>query len=254
MATSQPAPSGGRLAGKVAIVTGGGSGFGAAMAMLFAAEGARVVVADLSGAQEAVASGIGPAALPVHVDVSLADDVRRMVDTTVTAFGRLDILCNNAGIAGPVGPTADCEDAVFDRVLAVNLRGVFLGMKHAIPHMLANGGGAIVNTSSIAAKVAFPGLPAYAASKGGVSMLTQVTAAEYAAQGIRVNAILPGVFETGMTRDLPTAYIQGALKQTPMKRIGEAGEVARLALFLASDEAQFMTGALIPVDGGYTLI
>lgn len=176
-----------------------------------------------------------------------------MVDAAVDRFGRIDILCNNAGMAGPIAPTAECDDTAFDRVVAVNLRGVFLGMKHAIPHILAVGGGAIVNISSIASSVAFPGLPAYAASKAGVSMLTKTAAAEYAARGIRVNAILPGVFDTGMTQNLPAAYIAGAARATPMGRIGEADEVARLALFLASDEARFMTGALVTVDGGYTL-
>ena len=244
----------GRLAGKVVVVTGAGSGLGAAMAERFCAEGARVVAADISGGQDDVARRLGDACCAVQCDVSVSADVRAMLELAIARFGRLDILCNNAGICGPIARTAECDEDVFDRIIAVNLRGVFLGMKYAIPLMLAGGGGSIINTSSMAAIVAFPAMPAYCASKGGVSMLTKLTAAEYAAEGIRVNAILPGVFDTGMTQGMPDDYIAGAAKATLMGRIGNASEIASLALFLASDESTFLTGTLIQVDGGYTLV
>ena len=243
-----------RLAGKVAVITGAGSGMGAAMAELFCAEGARVVVADVSGQQDEVAAKLGERCRPIHADVSRSADVQAMIGLAVTTFGRLDVLCNNAGIQGALAPTADYDEAEFDRVIAVNLRGVFLGMKYAIPHMLRAGKGSIVNTSSMAALVAFPSLPAYSASKGGVSVLTRLTAAEYAAHNIRVNAILPGAIDTGMTRGMPAEYLEGAVKATLMGRIGEPSEIAYLALFLASDESSFITGTLTQVDGGYTLV
>ncbi len=244
----------GRLSGKVAVVTGAGSGLGAAMAERFCAEGAQVIAADISGRQEAVAQQLGSSCVAVHCDVSLSSDVKGALALAVARFGRLDVLCNNAGLCGPIARTADCDESVFDHVIAVNLRGVFLGMKHAIPLMLRSGGGSIINISSMAALVAFPGMPAYCASKGGVSMLTKLTAAEYAGEAIRVNAILPGVFDTGMTQGMPEDYIAGAAKATLMGRIGKASEVANLALFLASDESVFMTGTLTQVDGGYTLV
>lgn len=244
----------GRLEGKVAVVTGAGSGMGRAMVKLFCEQGARVVAADVSGAQDGLAAEIGEACVAIHADVSKSADVRAMLNLAVEQFDRLDVLCNNAGIQGPIADTADYDEDAFDQVIAVNLRGVFLGMKYAIPAMLANGGGSIVNTSSMAALVAFTGLPAYTASKGGVAMLTKLTAAEYAARGVRVNAILPGAIDTGMTRGMPKAYIDGAVAATLMGRIGQPVEIANLALFLASDESSFMTGTLIPVDGGYTLV
>lgn len=243
-----------RLTGKVAVVTGAGSGMGAAMAKRFCAEGARVVAADISGREEETAATAGADCLACHVDVAVSDEVRGMIDLAVDRFGRLDIICNNAGIQGPLAPTADYLEEEWDRILAVNLKGVFLGMKYAIPHMQKVGGGSIVNTSSMAALVAFPTLPAYAASKGGVAMLTKQTAAEYASQNIRVNAIMPGAIDTGMTRGMPQDYLQGAIDATLMGRIGTPDEIANLALFLASDEASFITGTLTAVDGGYTLV
>ena len=224
------------------------------MAERFCAEGAKVIAADISGQQEAVAQRLGGSCFAVHCDVSLSGDVKAAVALAVARFGRLDVLCNNAGLCGPIARTADCDESVFDHIIAVNLRGVFLGMKHAIPLMLQSGGGSIINISSMAALVAFPGMPAYCASKGGVSMLTKLTAAEYASEAIRVNAILPGVFDTGMTQGMPEHYIAGAAKATLMGRIGQACEIANLALFLASDESAFMTGTLTQVDGGYTLV
>lgn len=245
----------GRLEGKVAVVTGAGSGMGQAMARRFVEEGARVVAADVSGAQEGTAAGAGPDCVACQVDVSSSADVQRMIGLAVERFGRLDILCNNAGIQGPLAPTADYDEDEWDRVIAVNLKGVFLGMKYAIPMMLGTAGkGSIVNTSSMASIVAFPTLPAYSASKGGVSILTRLTAAEYAAKNIRVNAIAPGAIDTGMTRGMPQEYLQAAVGATLMGRIGTPEEIANLALFLASDEASFITGTETAVDGGYTLV
>jgi NAD(P)-dependent dehydrogenase (short-subunit alcohol dehydrogenase family) len=246
---------GDRLKGKVAVVTGAGSGMGAAMARRFCAEGAHVVAVDITGDQAAVAAEIGETCFSFTGDVSISADVQSMLQLAVSRFSRLDILCNNAGIQGPLALTADYDEDAWDRVLAVNLKGVFLGMKYAIPLMLKTAGkGSIVNTSSMAALVAFPQLPAYSASKGGVSVLTRQTAAEYASQNIRVNGILPGAIDTGMTRGMPQEYLQGAIDATLMGRIGTPEEIANLALFLASDEASFITGTLTAVDGGYTLV
>lgn len=244
----------GRLEGKVGVVTGAGSGMGRAMAIRFAQEGAHLVIVDISGGEEESAALAGADAVACRADVSKAADVQRAIGLAVERFGRLDIICNNAGIQGPLATTADYDEDEWDRVIAVNLKGVFLGMKYAIPEMLKVGGGSIVNTSSMAAIVAFPTLPAYSASKGGVSCLTRLTAAEYASQGIRVNAILPGAIDTGMTRGMPKDYLDGAVAATLMGRIGRPEEIANLALFLASDEASFITGTETQVDGGYTLV
>jgi NAD(P)-dependent dehydrogenase (short-subunit alcohol dehydrogenase family) len=243
-----------RLAGKVAVVTGAGSGMGAAMVEQFRAQGAQVIAADISGKQDDIAARFGNACVATHADVSKSADVQAMLNLAIERFGRLDILCNNAGIAGQIAPTADQDEDEFDAVIAVNLRGVFLGMKYAIPLMLKTGGGSIINTSSMASLVAFPGMAGYCASKGGVSMLTKLTAAEYASQGIRVNAILPGAIETGMSQGLPPEMRDGAVAATLMGRIGQPVEIAQLAVFLASDESSFITGTLTPVDGGYTLV
>ena len=245
----------GRLEGKVAVVTGAASGMGAAMARRFCVEGARVVAADKDQKVNNVAEEAGENCVPLVLDVGLSADVRKMIDLARDSFGRLDILCNNAGIQGPLAPTADYDEEEWDKVIATNLKGVFLGMKYAIPVMLETAGkGSIVNTSSMASIVAFPTLPAYSASKGGVSVLTRLTAAEYASQNIRVNAIAPGAIETGMTRNMPQEYLKAAVDATLMGRIGTAEEIANLALFLASDEASFITGTETAVDGGYTLV
>ena len=243
----------GRLPGKVAVVTGAGSGMGAAMVRQFCGQGAKVIAADVSGKQDGLAAELGDACHAVHADVSKSADVQAMLKLAVAQFGRLDVLCNNAGIQGQIAPTAEHDEDAFDQVIAVNLRGVFLGMKHAIPLMLQTGGGSIINTSSMASVVAFSGMPGYSAAKGGVSTLTRLTAAEYAAQGIRVNAILPGAIDTGMTQALPREILEGAVGATLMGRIGTPDDIAHLAVFLASDESAFITGTLTLVDGGYTL-
>ncbi|MGW5110635.1 SDR family NAD(P)-dependent oxidoreductase [Nocardia sp. NPDC004123] len=241
-----------RLYGKVAIVTGAGSGIGAATARLFRREGAAVVVADVSGNEKAVADELGEHALAVHTDVANAADVESLVQTTLDRFGRLDVLYNNAGIDGDQAPTGEYPEQEWDRVLAVNLKGVFLGMRFGIPAMLRTGGGSIISTASMAATVAFANMPAYCASKAGIVMLTKTAAVEYADRGIRANAILPGVISTGMTPNLPADLIAGIEAATPLKRIAQPEEVANLALFLAGDESSFVTGESILVDGGYS--
>jgi len=248
----------GKLEGKVAIVTGAASGIGRASALLFAEEGARVVVADWDAAKgEEVArevKGKGGEAKFVKVDVSRAEDVQVMVNAAVGSYGRLDVLFNNAGVEGEQAPTADCTLENFDRVIAINLRGVFLGMKYGIAAMLKTGGGSIINNASVAGLVGFTGIPAYSASKGGVIQLTKTAALEYAKEHVRVNAICPGVIWTPMVERFTSAgeEVRRALEaMEPVGRFGTAEEVARLALFLASEDSSFCTGAPFVVDGGF---
>ncbi len=241
---------------KVTIVTGGASGIGRATAILFAREGARVVVADRdpTGGQETVRmiEGEGGQAIFVQTDVSRAEDVQRMVKETVSTYGRLDVLFNNAGI-GETARVTEASVEHWDKVLAVNLRSVFLGCKYAIPEMVKVGGGSIINNASILAEVGFSNAPAYSASKHGVGGLTQTVALDHAAEGIRANTVCPGFIRTPMvtegldpeTRD----YIAGL---HPLGRMGEPEEVAEAVLFLASDRSSFVTGTCLFVDGGYT--
>lgn len=245
---------GGRIEGKVAVVTGAGHGMGAAIVERFIQEGAYVVAADVSGRQREVAERLGSRCLPYQADVSQAADVRGMLEAARKTFGALNILCNNAGIQGPLCKTADYQEDDFDRVVAVNARGVFLGMKYAIPMMLENGGGNIVNTASMASIVAFPQLVAYNASKGAVLMMTKTAAVEYADRNIRVNCFCPGSIKTGMLDGMPREYVDAVIQANPVKRVGQPKEIADLALFLASDEAAFITGAEIVIDGGYTAL
>jgi len=242
----------GRLEGKVAVITGAGSGIGASMAEMFCREGAKVVAADISGRQNDVAARIGPACVPFQADVSRSADVQAMLNEAVTRFGKINVLVNNAAIDGEMVPTGEYPEDEFDRVWAINGRSVFLGMRYAIPLMLKAGGGSIVNTSSMASVVAFPTMPAYCASKGAVSMMTKVVAVEYAGKGIRANVICPGPVVTGITAHMPAEYIEGVKKAVPLNRMADPSEVANLGLFLASDESSFMTGSSILIDGGYT--
>ena len=248
----------GKLDGKVAIVTGAASGIGRATAILFASEGAKVVLADWDERQGSrVADELreaGHDAVFVRVDVSRPEDVEGMISTAVERYARLDVLFNNAGIEGEQAPTADCTLENWERVINVNLKGVFLGMKYGIPAMLKGGGGAIINNASVAGIVGFAGIPAYCASKGGVIQLTKAAALEYAKQGIRVNVICPGVIWTPMVERF-TAQSDETRKALeslePVGRFGTPEEVARLALFLASDDSTFCTGAPFVVDGGF---
>lgn len=181
-------------------------------------------------------------------------DVEAMVHFALSEYGRLDVLFNNAGIEGEQAPTADATIDNWERVIAINLKGVFLGMKHGIQAMLRTGGGSIINNASVAGLVGFPGIPAYCASKGGVIQLTRTAALEYASQGVRVNCLCPGVIDTPMvehfTHDNPEA-LAGLKQMEPVGRLGRPQEVAELALFLASDRSSFITGAVVPVDGGF---
>jgi NAD(P)-dependent dehydrogenase (short-subunit alcohol dehydrogenase family) len=250
----------GRLDGKVALLTGAGSGIGRVAASMFAAEGAAVVVTDVVAdaarkvAAEVVASGAR--AEPVAVDVADADQVQAMVDAATGTFGRLDILFNNAGIfPADDGGVLDTPPATWQRVMEVNLQGVWLGCRAAIPAMLASGGGSIVNVASFVALVgAATAQVAYTASKGGVLALSREIAVEYARQGIRVNSICPGPIETPLLAELLRDPDRRArrLVHVPMGRFGRPEEIAAAALFLASDEASFVTGSALVVDGGIT--
>lgn len=244
---------------KVALVTGSGSGIGRAVALEFASRGASVMVADFNeeGAAQSVEqiTAAGGRAASVKVDVSNAESVQAMVERTVSEFGRIDYLVNNAGIsaAGPNVPLHEVELSAFERVLNVNVTGTFLGMKYALPELLKRGGGAIVNLSSTMGERASAGDPAYPTSKHAVRGLTQSAALTYAAQGVRVNSIGPGVVKTGMTEavfadEQTTAWLRSI---TPMQRFAEPSEIAKLIVFLCSDDASFITGAYVPVDGGW---
>ncbi len=244
----------GRLEGKVAVVTGAGAGMGKAIVERFVREGAKVVAADISGLQNGVAAAAGPNCVPFQLDVSKSAEVKAMLDLAVSRFGGLHVLCNNAGIQGGMKPTGEYDEDTFDRVMAVNAKGVYLGMHHAIPIMLAGGGGSIVNTASMAAVVAFPQMVGYCGSKGAVRMMTKTTAVEYADKGIRVNCFCPGSIDTNMVAGMPKDYIDAVIAANPVKRIGSPREIADLALFLASDESSFITGTEILIDGGYTAL
>ena len=258
----------GRLDGKVALVAGGGQtpgetiGNGRAISVLFAREGARVVVADrhVERAEETVAqiSEEGGTAVAVGADVTSSADCASMVEATTAAFGALDVLVNNVGIGAGDGGPVGLDEAVWDRIHEVNLKGMFLACKHALPVMRAGGGGAIVNISSIAS-VCSVGLLAYKTSKAGVNALTHALAMGNADHGIRANAVLPGLMDTPMAVDElaralgveRSAVAERRAEQVPLgRRQGTAWDVAQAVLFLASDEAQFVTGVLLPVDGG----
>jgi NAD(P)-dependent dehydrogenase (short-subunit alcohol dehydrogenase family) len=245
-----------RLKDKITIVTGAGSGMGRAIAELFAAEGARVICADVSGGEEETAAGIGAAALAVRTDMTCAADVERLVATAEERFGRLDVLVNNAGIGGMIAPLHEQTEDMFDQTIAVNLKGVFLGMRHGVLSMMKTGGGAIVNMASAAGLVGTPHLSAYAASKGGVVQLTKTAALEYAQQNIRVNVICPGFVWTAMIPGSDGSRVPPpGTPPPPLMPVGRWGldtEIAATALFLASDEALYLTGAAIPVDGAFT--
>lgn len=244
----------GRVQGKVALVTGAGSGIGRAMALLLAREGAHVVVVDITEAVIEVAHECGDAARALIADISDAEQVKAMIAKSIEYFGRLDIVCNNAGRSGGVMPLHETPIEHFDSVIGTNLRGAFLVLQHSIAQMLRNGGGSIINTASVASVLATPGTSSYTASKGGVMAMTRVAAAEYAARGIRVNAILPGVTETPMVAKAPDDIKARFMDIIPMKRLGRPEEMAHVALFLASDDSSFVTGIGLVADGGQSAI
>jgi NAD(P)-dependent dehydrogenase (short-subunit alcohol dehydrogenase family) len=244
------------LENKVAIVTGAGSGIGKAISILYASEGAKIVVSDVNeqGGNETVSEikGNGGDAIFVKADTSKPDDNKNVVEQTVKKFGGLHIAVNNAGIGGPLKPIGEYPIDGWDKVIAINLSGVFYGLRYQIPAMLNSGGGSIVNIASILGKVGTRNSAAYVASKHGVIGLTEATALEYAEQNIRINSIGPGYIMTPLlTSTLDEAAMKALIGLHPMGRLGKSEEVAELALWLNSDKASFVTGAYYNVDGGY---
>lgn len=248
-----------RLAGKVALVTGGGGGIGRATALAFAREGASVAVIDIddqaaAAVAEAIRSG-GADAVSLTTDVSRSDQVAAMVERVVARFGRLDIAFNNAGIDLEHEPLAQATEDTFDALMAVNVKGVWLCMKYEIVQMLKQGGGAIVNTSSIGGVIGAPRQPIYGATKHAVLGLTKAAAVEYGRKGIRINAVCPGIIRTQMTeRAIQREPRREAIieRAHPIGRIGEPEDVASAVVYLSSDDAAFVIGQSIAVDGGFT--
>ncbi len=245
------------LENKVALVTGGSSGIGRACALAFAREGAKVVVADVlvRGGEETVQmiKEAGGESIFVKTDVSKTADVEALVKRAVDTYGRLDCAINNAGIEGIMAPTADYTEENWERVININLKGVWLCMKFEIPEMQKQGGGAIVNMASVAGLVGFQGMPAYCASKGGIIQLTKVAALEYAKAGIRVNAVCPGVIRTPMVERVTGGNPEAEAQFTAMEPVGRMGtpeEIAESVVWLCSDAASFVTGHPMVVDGG----
>lgn len=244
------------LENKVAIITGAGSGIGRAIAILYAAEGARIVASDIDehGGQETVSTilAAGGEAVFIKADTSKPEDNKNTVELAVSKFGGLHIAVNNAGIGGPISPVGEYPIDGWDKVISINLSGVFYGMRYQLPAILASGGGSIVNMASILGKVGTKGSAAYTAAKHGVIGLTEASSLEYASQNIRINAIGPGYIVTPLlTKTLDEATMKLVAGLHPIGRLGTANEVAELALWLNSDKASFVTGSYYNVDGGY---
>ncbi|MCI3132120.1 glucose 1-dehydrogenase [Phenylobacterium aquaticum] len=251
----------GRVAGKVALITGAASGLGAESARRLAREGASLVLTDMAAeAGAAVAAEIGSQALFIAHDVTDEAGWAEVVRTARERFGRIDVLVNSAGVASEGGPLLEISFESWRRILSINLDGTFLGMRAVAPSMVETGGGSIINLSSILGKVGLPGAPAYCASKGGVLMLTKSTALELAPLGVRVNSVHPGFIETPMVANVLHAAENGnemrdmLISRHAMGRLGVPREIADGIVFLASDESSFMTGAELVIDGGYTAI
>jgi NAD(P)-dependent dehydrogenase (short-subunit alcohol dehydrogenase family) len=247
-----------RLAGKVAIVTGAGSGIGRAVAELFHRQGAKVVAADVSGDEKATCEALGVGALPVSADMSRRSDVDGLVAQAIDEFGAVDVLCNCAAVEGVPAPLVEYPDDQLDRILNVNLKGVLYAMRAAHPALARSGRGSIVNFASTQALFAVPAASGYAASKGGVISMSRVAALEFASSGVRVNIVCPGLVDTPMMKRFRDAAPPGALDQvvaaTPLARLARPEEMAQCALFLASDESSYVTGSILTADGGYTSV
>ena len=250
-----------RFEGKVAIVTGGASGQGEAACRLFAAEGASVIVADWNGeGAERVATEVG--GLAIRTDVSREADIIAMISLAETRFGRLDVLFNNAGVGHSetarfkMASIVETPGEDWDNILAINLKGCAMGCKHAIPLMVRGGGGSIVNNASIMGIAGVTGADAYSAAKGGMISLTRVLAVEWIEKGIRVNCICPGPVATGMTAEMMETEEgrRNVIGLSPANRVATSEEVARVAVFLASDDASFVNGVILPVDGGWSAL
>lgn len=247
----------GRLEGKIAVITGAGSGMGKAMAHRFTAEGAKLVLADISGKQDEVAAEVGGGAIAVSCDVADEEQVKALIKAAEDRFGKVDVLCNNAGFGGGMAPLHKQTAEHWDRIHSVNIRGVFLCMKYGIISMLESGGGAIVNTGSASGVVGWKHHSVYAAAKAGVHHMTKVAALDYSDRNIRVNAIAPGTMWTGLVatskeHDTPPPGFP-MLAGIPIPHWGSAMDIANAALYLASDEAAYVTGVILPVDGGYSI-
>ncbi len=254
------------MRGKVALITGGGSGLGRAASLAFSGTGARVVVVDVrkeaGDATVAAIRAAGGEAICIQADVSVSADVQAYVKGTLDAFGRIDVFFNNAGMESKLSHLAEYSEEVWDRVIAVNLRGVFLGLRYVLPVMIQQGSGSIINTSSVAGTVGAPGLGAYSASKHAILGLTRTAAGEVGQKGVRVNAICPGPVDTPMIHAIeaminpenPESVGVSNRARNPMGRYGMPEEIAQVVLFLASDAASYVNGATYLIDGGRTAI
>lgn len=239
-----------RFEGKVALVTGAGAGIGRAVTLRLAQEGAQILAVSRGRNVEEVAAEAGAGVVPHQGDVGIPDDVEAMVAACRERFGRIDVLCNNAGISHGGTPIHEIDLELWDRIMTVNLRGAFNVMKHTLRVMMEQGSGAIVNMSSVGGKRPSPGSAAYIVGKAGLDMLTKQAALEYVSYGIRVNAVAPGMIFTPLVEASAPGVIDFKKSITPMKRLGTVEEVAALTAFLASDEASYITGAIYSIDGG----